>query len=401
MEAIEDLRFPKKKGGKPLYEQICAGLRESIATAAIPSGYQLPNVSRLARKWDVHYRTVRAAFDLLEQEGVISSTPNRRAVVALNPGRKTATRRKVAVAHIRMHDDAFALSLAEGVNQFSCEHGIEFEMLDARDSHERFLQAITQSVTRLDGLLFLPHELPEYKLAIETALRSGTAVVFMDRNLPGVNASCVSSDHVGGAYSAAKHLLKQHGRPVYHIGCVSSPSSCRDWVRGWSAAMLEYGFSNTKKYCYTLSQPEAAQVVSSKEWLADVGMKDMHKFFDSHEEDVFCVFAGNDYVAQLLCDVAVERGRVVGQDIFVVGFGNLPFAERMPVPLTSVDEHPIAVGYNAAKVLYESILGLHASPVSRLIPTTLNVRQSSVNPRNPNNASVAKYSEPVPVSSGD
>jgi substrate-binding family protein len=78
--------------------------------------------------------------------------------------------------------------------------------------------------------------------------------------------------------------------------------------------------------------------------------------------------------------VSVERGLVVGKDIFIVGFGDLPLAQQMPVPLTSVDEKAINVGYTAAKVLYESIVDRQSSPVYRLISTKLIIRQSSINP---------------------
>ena len=72
-------------------------------------------------------------------------------------------------------------------------------------------------------------------------------------------------------------------------------------------------------------------------------------------------------------------GLEIGRDIFVVGSGDLPFAKRLPVPLTSVRTLPTTeqLGYEAAQLLHQHMNGENKEPIRRLLPVDLIVRASS------------------------
>jgi len=67
----------------------------------------------------------------------------------------------------------------------------------------------------------------------------------------------------------------------------------------------------------------------------------------------------------------------IGKDVFVVGFGDIPLAQTMPVPLSSVFQNSELVGYESAKLLYELITGDMEKPVHRILPVELRIRASS------------------------
>ncbi len=367
--------------GAPLYEQIRRKLQETIASdSGLRVGDRLPSISLLAKELDVNYRTIKAAYDMLEKDGIIAIEANKGAVVT----RKNAIAAWNAAQKLAMnfvtcrHTDGYFVKVAEGIREFSQKHNLIYNLVDVGHSRERFIDAVTQPGIDVNGLLLLPLERPGYAEAVCEALENDTKVVLIDRILPGVDVSSVESDHFTGAYQATNHLLQEHGRPVYYLGFVDRPSSCRDWVKGWSQAMYGYNYYDLDAYMVSISVGEEDLTADN-----DVGLEyDVEaaiRLLESHKEEIYCIYAGNDFIARGVYIAAEKLGMRIGRDIFVVGYNDMPFAERFDVPLSTIRQLPSIkqVGYEAAKLLYESMIGVIERPVRRLLPTELVVRQSS------------------------
>lgn len=58
-------------GPLPLYHQIAVALRYRIATGEIRPGDRLPALRRAAEEWSVNYHTVRRAYEVLEEAGLV------------------------------------------------------------------------------------------------------------------------------------------------------------------------------------------------------------------------------------------------------------------------------------------------------------------------------------------
>jgi DNA-binding LacI/PurR family transcriptional regulator len=93
---------------------------------------------------------------------------------------------------------------------------------------------------------------------------------------------------------------------------------------------------------------------------------------------VFCdddILAGGAYLA------ARERGLRIPDDLSVVGFDDLPFAQVVEPPLTTVAIDPEELGATAFEVLAEMMAG-GPPPPGRILPVELIVRDSAARPRN-------------------
>ena len=62
-----------RDGGAPLYRQIASAIRTCIFAGTLTPGVKLPSSRELAKRLDVHRRTVVAAYQLLEREGLVYS----------------------------------------------------------------------------------------------------------------------------------------------------------------------------------------------------------------------------------------------------------------------------------------------------------------------------------------
>lgn len=81
MRLIVDKRSPT-----PVYKQIADGLRDLILSGGLSHGERLPASRELARSLKVNRVTVTAAYDLLEQQGLVSAHVGRGTYVRYSPG---------------------------------------------------------------------------------------------------------------------------------------------------------------------------------------------------------------------------------------------------------------------------------------------------------------------------
>ena len=95
--------------------------------------------------------------------------------------------------------------------------------------------------------------------------------------------------------------------------------------------------------------------------------------------DVTAVFSANDQMAIGLLRALHEAGRKVPEDVSVIGFDDLPEAQYLIPPLTTVRQDFAAVGRRAIEVLTTAIGGLPA-PEAGLIEPELVVRESTAPP---------------------
>ena len=276
IEGISEISIDKNRHkAMPVYQQIHRKIHEAIKNSGDNNvgGDRLPSIASLARKLNVHYKTVQAAYDLLQNEGSIQYQPNKGAVLkGKNAAFNLKASQKMTVNFVTWHHrDGFFVRVAEGIQKYLAEQEIDYSLVDVGSSEDAFVEAVTNASGSADGLLVLPLERPSCAEAIRQAINSGTKIVLVDRHLPDVDAASVEPEHFASAYKATRHLLKQHKRPVYYLGITDKPSSCRDWVEGWSQAMHEYNFNNLQSHCFDLQASEE-QLATLDEYGTHIGL---------------------------------------------------------------------------------------------------------------------------------
>ncbi|AQT68761.1 Arabinose metabolism transcriptional repressor [Anaerohalosphaera lusitana] len=380
MNRIANIQLDKNQNkSNPLYQQIRREVQKRIDTNEISAGDVFPSITFLAKEWNVAYRTIKSAFELLEQDGVVSLHKGK-CIVANDGSGNGISSQTFAVSYITCHhDDPYYAIASSGIRRFMLEKGIEYAMMDVGNSRRSFLEAIENPGPDIDGLLVLPFELPGYGEAVQRAIDAGKKVVFLDRVLPGVEASSVECDHFSIAFDATTHLLELHGRPVYFLGFADKPSGARDWYKGWSRGMQAHNHFDLEPYFFDFLVGEQ-ELASTLDVGLEYSIKAATRLFSTRKDDVYCIFSGNDFIARGIYIAAENFGLQIGKDVFVVGSNDMPFAAKMQVPLSSVGTVPSAeqLGYQAAKLLYEHLTGAKKNPVRQLLPVELKARQSSL-----------------------
>jgi len=204
---------------------------------------------------------------------------------------------------------------------------------------------------------------------LQTVQKQGTPVILLDRRLEGVQADFVGMDDVRAGELATEHLIQQGYRRIAHIrGPEISTALGR--LQGYRRALEKHQLEPVDRY-----------VVGG--WGADdraveYGYRAMKRLL-SLAEPPDAVFCYNDPTALGAMKAALEEGARIPQDVALIGCGNLPYAELLRVPLSSIDQNSLGIGQLAARLALRRVQRKGpAEPRSILLPPRLVARASSV-----------------------
>ena len=116
------------------------------------------------------------------------------------------------------------------------------------------------------------------------------------------------------------------------------------------------------------------------DWTADSGYRAGQVL--AADPAVTAVFCGNDEMAAGLLHAVHDLGRVVPDDISVVGFDNVTLASHLQPPLTTVDQDYSQIGRELVALLVQQMRdGEILAGARKLVPTTFVERASTAPPR--------------------
>jgi LacI family transcriptional regulator len=174
----------------------------------------------------------------------------------------------------------------------------------------------------------------------------------------GTSPSALGDDESGG-YLAVRHLLDLGHRDLAVVTGPAFTSSARDRVSGARRALAERG----------IELPDAH--VHFAGYGVDEGVAAGRDVFATGRPTA--VFAANDNLAIGVMRAAHTAGRVVGEDLALVGYNDVPLAARLSVPLTSVRVPFDQIAADALDLLLDAGSG---ASVRRSLPTLI-PRESS------------------------
>jgi LacI family transcriptional regulator len=219
---------------------------------------------------------------------------------------------------------------------------------------------------RIDGLILVSSGFdPEL-----TRLLANEAIpkVLVDRELPGVSADFVESDHEHAGYLATKYLIDLGHRD---IACVSGPedllsSSAR--VTGYRRALEEAGIA-----------PRAEHLLYAD--FSSKGGFDAFRRLLSLRSRPTAVFAGNDLMAIGGICAASEQGVRVPDELSVIGYDDIALASYCNPPLTTIGQPKREIGALTARILVERIRNAETALRRELLQPVLVVRKSTATRR--------------------
>jgi LacI family transcriptional regulator len=174
----------------------------------------------------------------------------------------------------------------------------------------------------------------------------------------------VSSDNVGGAIEAVRHLFSRGRRRIATIHAPVSHSVGERRLLGYRIGLEQAGLPHRSEY-------EAQGDFHL--WSGSEGMERLLALEDPPDG----VFAASDIMA-IGAMSAIERvGLRVPDDIAVVGYDDIAEATLVSPQLTTVRQDAVAQGTAATEGLLRMISDPSSNPIELIIPIELIVREST------------------------
>jgi DNA-binding LacI/PurR family transcriptional regulator len=284
---------------------VLAGVSRATVSRVINDS---PRVSPEARQ------AVQAAVDALRY------VPNRMA-------RSLVTRRTDTIALVlsesntQVFSDPFFASIVRGLSARLADTDLNLVLLAARDRREQ--EKIGRYVRQghVDGVILMSLHADDLLPGILAG--SHVPLVLSGRPLDDRPVCYVDADNVGGAGSAAEHLLALGRRRIATITGPMDMVAGRDRFAGFRAALEAAG------------SPVDAELVAEGDFSEAGGLRAMTALLQ-RAPDIDAVFAASDVMAAGALRALRTAGRSVPDDVAVVGFDDAAIAQSCDPPLTTV-----------------------------------------------------------------
>ena len=205
---------------------------------------------------------------------------------------------------------------------------------------------------------------------VEDLVRSPIPLIAVDLDVAGNRSSYVTSDNVGGARLAVRHL---HGLGHTRIATIAGPQRTKpgaDRLLGYRAEMRALGLDAAREYEF------------EGDFYTESGEAAMRALLALPEPPT-AVFAASDLMAVGAIRAAHAAGVAVPRDVGVVGFDDIQLAELFAPALTTVRQDMAGIGAAAGRALVEQIENPDVTPPVLTLPVALVVRDSCGGRRRP------------------
>ncbi|HEY7497822.1 MAG TPA: LacI family DNA-binding transcriptional regulator [Vicinamibacterales bacterium] len=335
----------------------------NIREVAKRAGVSTATVSRVLSRPDVVSPDTRVR--VLKAVERLGYAPNS---VAKNL--RTLKSRKLLVTVPDISNPFFALIL-QGIEESAQKNGYSVLLGDTQhDERREERYALMLKQKEADGLIFLGHRLPKAAASVVREMAPNCA--------PIVNGCEFSADlgvpsvHIDNAKAAAEAMQHLYDLGHRRIGVVTGPllsPLSRDRLTGAVAAA-----SN--------QQAEGDVIVRHGDFSISSGAAaaDDLLTLTPRPSAIFCF---NDEMAMGVIAAARRRGLSVPDDLSVVGFDDIRFAQCVEPPLTTIAQPMREIGEGTVRLLLQILEGNRPAPMSVTLPHKLHVRSSTAPPRAP------------------
>jgi GntR family transcriptional regulator of arabinose operon len=318
---------------KPRHREVFETLLGEIASGRFQPGDRFPTEAELAKTFSASRSTIARAMRDLKGRGLlnrqrgggthITKPQDAKRIALFTPWAPTPGKLGYIGGQIHTHLSDLASQKTDHLRLQLVKP--EGELLDQLVSATKVL--IEQGVS---GVFYYPMELPREtthynKVVVDRLRAAGVAVVCVDRDIVAFpdrsDVPLVTYDNRRGGYLVTEHIVRQGAKRVVFIGSPYVSSAASDRLRGYVDALEGNGlhFDRTMVRLANLEDLDAAYCRRLME--------------EARPDAIVCKM---DHYAAIVGRHLVNMGIQIGRDVLLAGFDDEPFAEMLPVPLTTI-----------------------------------------------------------------
>lgn len=303
----------------------------SVKDVAAHAGVSVGTVSNvLNRPTKVNAETAQKVLAAIDELGFVRNDAARQ----LRAGRS----RSIGLVVLDVANPFFT-DLARGAEARASEHQLSVLLGNTDENAQReaeYLDLFEEQ--RVHGLLISP--LGDVGPELERLQQRGTPVVLVDRSGVDRGYSSVAMDDVAGGTLAVSHLIGLGRRNIAYVGGPASIRQVADRLEGARIAVA--------------SEPAASLEAFEADSLSVLEGRAIGELLRARpsEQRPDAIFAANDLLALGVLQALVMMGDVrIPQDIALIGYDDISFAESAVVPLSSIRQPSELIGSTAVDLL--------------------------------------------------
>ncbi|ULT57544.1 substrate-binding domain-containing protein [Neobacillus drentensis] len=258
----------------------------------------------------------------------------------------------IIVANI-MH--YFSTEVSRAIEDFFQGHDLHAIVCNADDDPEKEKKYIEMlRAKQVDGLIIFPTG--QNNSLYESMIKQGYPVVFMDRKVENLPVFSVVTDNRESTFRAIQQFVANgHQRIAFAVQPLMV-STRKERFEGYQQAMKAANLEINPNYVIESDIP---------------GMSSKLERLFSLEERPTAIFAGNDRVFLEVVKCLRAKGLKIGEDIELVVFDNIPFAQVVETPITFIVQPATEMGTKAAELLFEQINKVDRASEEFVFPSKL------------------------------
>ncbi|HSJ14641.1 MAG TPA: LacI family DNA-binding transcriptional regulator [Longimicrobiales bacterium] len=304
----------------------------TIRDVAREAGVSVATVSRVFNDSGPVREATRAR--ILEVARRLRFTPNTAA-------RSLSTRRTQTVGVLLpdLYGEFFS-EVIRGIDQEVQRHGFHALVSSSHNDRSEVEAALRSMRGRVDGLIVMAPDVDAATLTMNVPDR--VPLVLLNTPLTESGYASIDVDNAGGARAMTAHLLRAGHERIAHISGGERNHDARERLRGYRMELEAAG-----------RKVEKALLVSG-DFTESAGHDGARALLDRPVRPT-AIFAANDSMAIGAMSALQDAGVLVPDDMAVVGFDDIPIAQYVNPPLTTVRVAISRLGARAAVRLFQAI----------------------------------------------
>ncbi len=264
-------------------------------------------------------------------------------------------------------DRHFFATVLSGIDEVATAANYNVLICQSMESVEKENALIRSLISgKVDGLIASISIGTKDAASFKMFLEKGIPLVFFDRVIEDLRVSKVLIDDYMGAVLAVEQLINRGSKHIAHFAGPQHINIYQNRTRGYIDTLKNH------------SLPIDEEIIFYNVITRETGCQAMNKIIEMRNRPD-AIFSSGDYSALGAMICARESGLEVPGDIAVTGFANEPFGTLIDPALTSLDQHGLEMGRQAADLLIEEIehTGPNFVPRTVVLNPELHIRKSS------------------------
>ncbi|MDQ2043796.1 LacI family transcriptional regulator [Pseudoalteromonas sp. 20-92] len=319
------------------------------------AGVSLATVSRVMNKnTRVSDKTKQKVLDAMEQLGY---KPN-----SIAQSLASNCTNSVGILVSELHGPFFAQMMA-GIESELRAAGKHVIITTGHSEEDKEQEGIEFLISRRCDAIILHVEAVSDDYLIKLS-KGSTPVYLMSRYVEQLKDNCISLDNQLGGYLATKSILNQGHTQIAYIAGPQFKADAFNRLEGHKQALTEAGIK---------FDPALYYIGDFNETGGSEGLK----HFINEKLSFTALVCANDEMASGAMKYAREHGYNLPNDLSIVGFDNVIFANYLYPTLTTIDNPVGKMGEMAAKLVLKDVYQNKNLVINRFFEPTLMQRDSS------------------------